>query len=111
MDRQLLKGHLPVIILGLLAEEPRHGYAIAEELKRRCSSAFELGEGTLYPLLYRLEDKGQIKSKWVRLTNGKERRVYQITPAGKRTIAAHQKDWNRLAEAFRNILGEEWAKA
>ncbi len=111
MDQQLLKGHLPVIVLGLLAEEPRHGYAIAEELKSRCSEAFELGEGTLYPLLYRLEDKGQIKSEWIPATNDMERRVYHITSAGNRVIAEHRQDWCRLSLAFREILGEEWANA
>lgn len=111
MDKEILKGHLPVIVLGLLAEEPRHGYAIAEELRRRCGAAFELGEGTLYPLLYRLESKGQIKSQWVKLTNGKERRVYRITSSGRKMIADHEADWMRLADAFKSVLGEGWARA
>lgn len=108
MNKELLKGHLPLLILGLLEECPLHGYAICEAVKERYAGSFKLGEGTLYPLLYRLERKGHIKGKWEAGPNGRERKVYNITPSGKREIHRGQKEWKSLIQLFRDVLGEDW---
>lgn len=111
MNKELLKGHLPMLILGLLEEQPMHGYAICEAVRERYAGAFKLGEGTLYPLLYRLEQRGHIKGKWEAGPNGRERKVYTITPSGKREIRRGQKEWKSLIQLFRDVLGEDWSAA
>ena len=109
MNKELLKGHLPLLILCLLEEHPLYGYAICEAVKERYAGSFKLGEGTLYPLLYRLERKGHIKGKWEAGPNGRERKVYNITPSGKREIHRGQKEWKSLIQLFRDVLGEDWS--
>lgn len=110
VDREILKGHLPVIVLGLLAESSRHGYAICQAVKERSRGALDLGEGTLYPLLYRLEAQGHIRGDWEQGDSGKPRKVYRITGSGRRLIRAHKADWARLRDLMREFLGEDWAK-
>lgn len=111
MNRELLKGHLPVMILGLLAEEPLHGYALCQRLRGRLGNRLALGEGTIYPLLYRLERQGRIKATWEAGPQGKPRKVYRITRSGQRLIQEHQADWRLLGQLFGEILGEDWAQS
>ena len=108
MDEQLLKGHLPVLVLGIIEEAPVHGYALAKEIKRRGGRLLKTGEGTLYPLLYRLESQGLIASAWEIGPTGRDRKVYRITQAGRRRIAEGRADWLRLCNLMREFLGKEW---
>ena len=110
MDKELLKGHLPILILGILREKPLHGYAICREIQSRGASELNLKEGTLYPLLYRLERQGHIKSSWETAPSGKQRKVYKITKSGIKLIESHKKEWKVLTSLFSTFLGEEWVK-
>ena len=78
MQREVLKGHLDLLLLATLADEPAHGYLVVERLKQRSSGAFELAEGTVYPALYRLERAGLLASSWSSV-GGRRRRVYELT--------------------------------
>lgn len=98
MDKELLRGHLPVLVLAIVAERPIHGYALAKEIKLRGGSLLKMGEGTLYPLLYRLENQGFVRSEWETGPTGKERKVYRITRAGRRRIAEGRRDWQALSK-------------
>jgi PadR family transcriptional regulator PadR len=109
MEKEILKGHLPILILGILEKRPLHGYALCEEIKASCAPGLSLGEGTIYPLLYRLERQGRLRGKWEQSPSGKERKVYHVTRSGRKMIQAHSKDWRTLSEAFQSILGEDWA--
>ena len=109
MDEHLLKGHLPALALGLIAERPMHGYALAREINDR--AADRLGEGTIYPLLRRLETQGLIKGGWEDGPHGKPRKVYRLTPAGRRQLEAARADWRDLRFLVRRFLGAEWEKA
>lgn len=109
MDKELLKGHLPVLILGLLADEPMHGYALCQAIKRKGGDQLALGDGTIYPLLYRLEERGQVESSWETHEGRKPKRVYRITDSGLKSIRQHQADWRTLNTLFTDFLGEEWA--
>ena len=108
MEKEVLKGHLPILILGILAKRPLHGYALCEEIKALCSPGLSLGEGTLYPLLYRLERQGHLRSEWEESPSGKERKVYRVTRSGRKLIQSHREDWRTLSAAFQTILGEDW---
>jgi PadR family transcriptional regulator PadR len=109
MDRELLKGHLPVLVLGMLSERPRHGYALCREIQARKPAGLKLGEGTLYPLLHRLEEEGCIRARWETSPAGKARKVYRVTPKGRRRIAAHARDMQQLLGVFSDLLGKDWA--
>jgi len=109
MNKELLKGHLPILILGLLDEQPLHGYALCETLASRGAAQLQLSEGTVYPLLHRLERQGHVRSKWEAGTGGKPRKIYSITASGKKQIAQHKADWQELLGLYQLILGKRYA--
>lgn len=109
MDDQILRGHLPLLVLGLIGEEPRHGYGLAREIKRRGGTALRLGEGTLYPLLHRLERQGLIRARWEDGPRGKPRKVYRLCAAGRRRLQSGRNDWNALNRLVAEFLGPEWS--
>lgn len=99
------KGSLPLLILHVLAGGPEHGYAIAQEIKRRSAGVLDFREGTLYPTLHTLEDKGLIESH-SSIEQGRTRRSYQITPAGRAMLAQEREEWARYAGAVTAVLKE-----
>jgi transcriptional regulator len=110
MRGQALKGHLDLLVLAVLAEGPRHGYAVIESLKQRSDDVFDLPEGTVYPVLYRLEDAGLLASEWS-TGEGRRRRTYRLTPRGRRELAQQRSSWESFARAVASVLGGErgWA--
>ena len=108
MDKEILKGHLPALVLGILAEQPRHGYAICKEIRTRGAEMLRLGEGTIYPLLYRLERQGHIRGEWQTGKSGKAQKIYRVTASGRRQIRAHDADWRLLMQVFRRLRGKDW---
>jgi len=100
---EALKGHLDGLILAVVAAEPAHGYAIIQALKRRSGGTFALPEGTIYPALHRLEGDGLLASAWVE-ARGRRRRVYRITAAGRRRLAAGRREWRRFSNAVDSVL-------
>jgi DNA-binding PadR family transcriptional regulator len=103
MRPEALKGHLDGLILAVVAGEPAHGYAIIEELKRRSGGTFTLPEGTVYPALHRLERAGLLASAWVD-ANGRRRRIYRITPGGRRRLGERQREWRVFSNAVDSVL-------
>lgn len=106
MNSELLKGHLPVLVLSVLARQPMHGYAVCQTISELAGDALQLGEGTIYPLLYRLERQGYVKSEWQRREGEKDRKVYSITKAGQKSIEAHTIEWKQLLRLYHGLLGE-----
>ena len=100
---ETLKGHLDSMILAVVADEPAHGYAIIEELKRRSGGTFTLPEGTVYPALHRLEGAGLLESDWSAKT-GRKRRVYKLTRRGRRQLEARKSEWRDFARAIDAVL-------
>jgi len=103
MKAETLKGHLDGLILATLAAGPAHGYAVIEQLKRRSGGAFELAEGTVYPVLHRLEADGLLESEWS-TSSGRRRRVYRLTRRGRATLSEQQGEWRRFAAAVEAVL-------
>jgi PadR family transcriptional regulator, regulatory protein PadR len=99
---EALKGHLGALILAVVAAAPLHGYAIIEELKRRSGGELSLPEGTVYPALHRLEAAGLLSSAWS--DGSRRRRVYQLTRAGRRELAARRDEWTAFATAIEAVL-------
>lgn len=101
MRAELLKGHLDLLLLSVLAAEPLHGYAAIEELKRR--GGFELPEGTVYPALHRLEAAGLLGSRWSS-ESGRRRRVYSVTRTGRRELTRRRNEWRVFSDAVGAVV-------
>jgi transcriptional regulator len=104
----MLKGHLDLLLLAVLAPGPAHGYGIIEELRRRSGGAFDMPEGTVYPALHRLEREGLLASRWDE-EGGRRRRVYELTVPGRAALRSQQSEWGRIAQGVEAVL-EESAK-
>jgi PadR family transcriptional regulator, regulatory protein PadR len=103
MRAETLKGHLDGLLLASLEPGPRHGYAIMEALRAGSGGQFDLPTGTIYPALRRLEQAGLIKGTWSQ-AGGRRRRVYDLTPAGRRTLAAERGTWREFSAAVTALL-------
>ncbi|HZB87376.1 MAG TPA: PadR family transcriptional regulator [Terracidiphilus sp.] len=99
------KGTLPTLILEALARQPDHGYSIAQQIKVRSRGVLDFKEGTLYPALHKLENEGLVES-YEGAENGRTRRCYRITKAGRGALARDRAEWRALAGAVTTILGE-----
>ncbi|HWT66857.1 MAG TPA: PadR family transcriptional regulator [Terracidiphilus sp.] len=99
------KGALPTLILETLAQQPCHGYAIAQQIKERSRGVLDFKEGTLYPALHKLENEGLVES-FEEMENGRTRRSYRITRAGRGVLARDRNEWRELSQAVNAILGE-----
>lgn len=105
-DRELLKGNTATVVLAILDEGPLHGYHIAKEMRRRSDDALTLGQGVLYPVLHRLEDRGMIRGEWEQSVGTPSRKSYAITAAGKRELAAKRREWAAFSRAMAKVLDE-----
>lgn len=103
MKADALRGHLDALLLVVLEDEPRHGYAIIEALQTRSNGALDLPTGTVYPALRRLERAGYVKSAWSTV-GGRERRTYRLTPAGARALAAERNAWQEFTATIGGFL-------
>ena len=104
MEGEMLKGHLDMIVLAALAPGPAHGYAVIEEIKRRSAGAFDLPEGTIYPVLHRLEQAGLLAGRWVTADSGRRRRVYELTKRGSLSLAEQRAVWDRFSNAVGSLF-------
>ena len=108
-DRELKKGAAELLLLAVLEARPRHGYELARLIESRSGGRLVFHLDSLYPLLYRLEERGWIKGTWVEKPGERRRRFYKLTPHGNRVLAAQIKTWETFVEAVRRITGAEHA--
>jgi PadR family transcriptional regulator PadR len=94
-----VKGHLDLVLLGVLAHGPGHGYAIINALKERTEGVLDIPEGSVYPALHRLESLGLVQSEWIP-ASGRRRREYHLTAAGADALAVERRDWRALVGAI-----------
>ena len=99
------QGHLDLVLLGVLAAGPGHGYAIITTLKQRSDGVLALPEGSVYPALHRLEETGLVSSDWAE-AGGRRRREYRLTPKGATALHSRRAEWSRLSTAIDAVLGE-----
>lgn len=103
---EVLHGTLDLIVLETLyALGPLHGYGIAVRIQQVSEDLLKLNQGTLYPALLRLEQKGWINSKWGVSVNNRKARYYSLTRAGRKQMATEAKSWERMAALMKRILG------
>jgi PadR family transcriptional regulator, regulatory protein PadR len=107
LDRELKRGAAELLILSLLDARPRHGYELSKLIHVRSGGQLTFHIDSLYPLLYRLEERGWIKGTWVEKTGERRRRFYRVTADGRRVLAAQRKTWEAFVDAVRRVTGAE----
>ena len=100
----LLQGTLDLLILKCLALAPRHGWGIADRIQQVSKEALQVGQGSLYPALHRLEYKGWVKAEWGLSENNRRAKFYSLTPAGKKQLQVEMQEWDRLSSAIALVL-------
>ena len=105
LDRELKKGSAELIILSILEPRPRHGYEISKLIETRSNGQLTFHVASLYPLLYRLEERGWLQGRWVEKAGERRRRFYSLTPAGRKVLARQRSTWKAFVEAMGLITG------
>jgi PadR family transcriptional regulator PadR len=108
-ERELKKGSSELLILSLIESRARHGYEIAKLIESRSKGALSFQVASLYPLLYRLEDRGWIQGRWVEKAGQRRRRYYRLTAEGTKVLAAQRKGWRQFVQAIDRITGIDYA--
>lgn len=101
---EFVKGTLDLMVLKTLSWAPAHGYAIARWIEHCTNDALRIEEGSLYPALYRLEEKGFVASEWGTSDQQRRAKIYRLTPIGKRHLQEVQLSWTRFVEALGKVL-------
>jgi PadR family transcriptional regulator, regulatory protein PadR len=109
LDRELKRGSAELLILSLLDARPRHGYELSKLIEARSGGTLKFHLDSLYPLLYRLEERGWIKGTWVEKPDEHRRRFYKVTAEGRRVLAQQRTTFATFVEAVRRITGDELA--
>ncbi len=104
-DRELKKGSAELIVLSLVEARPRHGYEIGKLIESRSLGALSFSAAALYPILYRLEQRGWIVGRWTERPGERRRRYYRLSPAGKRVLATQRTGWQNFVAAINRIAG------
>jgi PadR family transcriptional regulator, regulatory protein PadR len=100
----LLQGTLDLLILQVVALGPVHGYAIAQRLQQISKDVLRVQQGTLYPALHRLEDRGWLTADWGPTETGREAKFYRLSRMGRTRLEQERSDWARMAHAIRLVL-------
>ena len=103
LERELKRGSAELLILALLEERQRHGYEIGRLIDARSRGTISFHVTSLYPTLYRLEDRGLIEGRWVERTGQRRRRYYKVTRAGRRTLASQRTVWDTFFSALNQV--------
>jgi transcriptional regulator len=101
---ELLRGTLDMLVLKVVALGPSHGYAIAQRLQQISKDFFQVHQGSLYPALHRLEDRGWLQAEWKESETGREAKFYSLTKKGRRQMDAEVLNWERLCNAVGLVL-------
>ena len=109
LDRELKRGSVELLILSLLDARPRHGYELSKLIDTRSGGQLTFHIDSLYPLLYRLEERKWIKGTWVEKPGERRRRLYRVTAKGRRVLAEQLRTWAAFVEAVQRVIGGEYA--
>jgi PadR family transcriptional regulator, regulatory protein PadR len=101
---EFLKGTLDMLILKVVAPGPIHGYAISQRIRQVSRDFFQVPQGSLYPALHRLEERGWVEADWKNTATGREAKFYKLTRAGRKQLETELVNWERLTDAVALIL-------
>jgi transcriptional regulator len=103
--RDSLQGSLDLLVLKILSRRPRlHGYAIMTAIHAISEDVLRVEEGSLYPALHRMEETGWIRAAWVTKDSGRRARIYELTAAGRKQLAAEESRWQAVTSAVKQVL-------
>src|ERR1700740_1127104 len=102
---EVLQGTLDLLILQTIALEPMHGWGIAQRIQQVSKDVLQIGQGSLYPALYRLEYKGWIKAEWGSSENNRRAKFYRLSATGRKQLQSELDTWDRLSNAISLVLG------
>lgn len=105
LDRELKKGSAELIILSIVEARARHGYEVSKLIEARSEGEIRFHVASLYPLLYRLEERGWLHGRWVEKAGERRRRFYSLTPEGRRVLARQRETWKSFVRAMRLVTG------
>ncbi len=100
----LMQGTLELLILKTLSREQMHGYGIAQLIHQAVDDLLKVEDGSLYPALYRMEERGWIAAEWGVSENNRRAKFYKLTKAGRRQLAAQSVNWERISQAVMRVL-------
>jgi PadR family transcriptional regulator PadR len=100
----LLQGTLDLLVLKALQLEPQHGFGIAQRIQQLSSDVLRIEQGSLYPALYRLEERGWIRADWGTSDNNRKAKYYELTRTGRRRLETEEASWARLSGAVNQVL-------
>lgn len=100
----LLQGTLEMLILKTLAREPMHGYGIVQRIHEMAEDSLKIEDGSLYPALYRMEERGWVTSEWGPSENNRRAKFYKLTRSGRKQLEAERANWERVSQAITKIL-------
>jgi PadR family transcriptional regulator, regulatory protein PadR len=109
LDRELKKGSAELLILSLVETQPRHGYEISKLIEARSGGHLRFHVASLYPLLYRLEERGWLQGRWVEKAGERRRRFYRLTPAGHKALAVQRDTWQEFVASIARITEPDHA--
>lgn len=104
LRKKTLDGNLETLILAVLEEGPTYGYALVQSLNDAGDGLLKLGEGTIYPVLHRLEDRGLITAEWQVGDNGRQRKYYRVTRQGNKQLTENRQQWAALQQVMTNVI-------
>jgi PadR family transcriptional regulator PadR len=107
IQSEMIQGTLDMLVLQTLALGPAHGHTIAYAIERRSEDVLQIEHGSLYPALYRLENRGWIASFWGTSENNRKAKYYRLTPAGKKQLRAQATRWQELVRAIGRVMQPE----
>lgn len=103
---ELLQGTLDMLVLRVLSGGPMHGWGVAQRIQVLSKDVLQVEEGSIYPALYRMENKGWIKAEWGQSDNNRRAKYYEMTREGRKQLASESRDWTRICEAIGAIMNE-----
>lgn len=104
LSKKTLDGNMDTLLLAVLTAGPSYGYQLVQDLNAKAPGLLKTGEGTIYPVLHRLEERGLIQSAWRAGDNGRQRRYYRLTQKGKRALSENRRQWLALTEVMHTVL-------
>jgi len=105
---ELKKGSAELLILSLLEHEPRHGYQLCKLIESSSKGALKFNVASLYPLLYRIEERGWVQGRWVEKAGQRRRRYYRLTGPGKKALDTERRSWADFVTAVQGVIGPEY---
>lgn len=104
---EVLKGTLDMMVLKILEEEPQHGYGITRRLQALTEDALQVEEGSMYPALYRMQQRGLIEAEWFLTDKSRRAKIYSLTPAGRDQLSKETAYWERFSEAVGKVMASQ----